>query len=95
MRNLTLKRMKCSVESIVDESEPYLAIPGDGRRKGKLKLALHRASLLDSFRQESPRRQAHPTSYYTVTGMLSIDGGMMVAGDRDLQIVEEIGNERR
>jgi hypothetical protein len=94
MRNLTLKRMKCSVESIVDESEPYLAIPGDGRRKGKSKLALHRASLLDSFRQESPRRQAHPMNYPKDSGMLSIDCAMEVAGDRDLQIVEEIGNKR-
>jgi hypothetical protein len=78
----------------VDWSWPYFAIPDDGRRKGKQKLTLLRAPLHDSFRQDDLRHQVHPTSYYTVTGMLSIDGGMMVAGDRSLWNVDERENKK-
>jgi hypothetical protein len=69
--------------SMVDWSWLYFAIPGDGRRKGKWKLTLLRAPLLDSFRQKVLRHLAHPTSYATDSGVLSIDGAMKFAGDSE------------
>ena len=43
--------------------------------------------------QDALRGLALPTSHCTDPGVPSIDGAMEVAGDRDLQLEEELGNE--
>jgi hypothetical protein len=66
----------------------------DVLQKGSIKLDRLRRLLLDSLLEDDLHAPAHLPSHSTVSGVLSIDGAMEVAGDRDWQIVEERVNER-
>jgi hypothetical protein len=75
--------------TIGDRGKQYFADPGDGRRKGTPKLASLRDPLLDSFRQEYLHRQAHPTSYYTELGVVSLVGFVLNSGDSEWLVVRD------
>jgi hypothetical protein len=78
---------------IEGSGELHFAIPGDVLREKILKLTLYRALLDALLLQITQLDQTLRLSYSMNSGMLSIDGAMEVAGDRDLQLEEELGNE--
>ena len=93
MRKSHLNMLVGSVRLEVTGDELTVADSGDLLQGENLKLALYRALLDALLLQMTILDQALRLSYAMNSGMLSIDGAMEVAGDRDLQLEEELGNE--